>query len=41
MSIPVVQTYGIVIAISGALAGLAGVLLSSSFFLNPNSASTR
>ena len=40
MSIPVVQTYGIVIAISGALAGLAGVLLSSSFFLNPNSGFT-
>jgi branched-chain amino acid transport system permease protein len=37
MSIPVVQTYGIVIAISGALAGLAGVLLSPSFFLSPNS----
>jgi branched-chain amino acid transport system permease protein len=37
MAIPVVQTYGIVIAISGALAGLAGVLLSPSFFLNPNS----
>lgn len=37
MSIPVVQTYGIVIAISGALAGLAGVLLSPTFFLNPNS----
>ena len=37
MSIPVVQTYGIVIAISGGLAGLAGVLLSPSFFLNPNS----
>jgi branched-chain amino acid transport system permease protein len=37
MSIPVVQTYGIVIAISGALAGLAGVLLSPSFFLNPQS----
>jgi branched-chain amino acid transport system permease protein len=40
MSIPVVQTYGIVIAISGALAGLAGVLLSPSFFLNPNSGFT-
>jgi branched-chain amino acid transport system permease protein len=37
MSIPVVRTYGIVIAISGALAGLAGVLLSPSFFLNPQS----
>lgn len=37
MSIPVVQTYGIVVAISGALAGLAGVLLSPSFFLNPQS----
>ena len=37
MSIPVVQTYGLVIAISGALAGLAGVLLSPSFFLNPQS----
>jgi branched-chain amino acid transport system permease protein len=40
MSIPVVQTYGIVIAISGALAGLAGVLLSPAFFLNPNSGFT-
>jgi len=40
MSIPVVRTYGIVIAISGALAGLAGVLLSSTFFLNPNSGFT-
>src|SRR2546425_6284766 len=37
MSIPVVRTYGMVIAISGALAGLAGVLLSPFFFLNPNS----
>jgi branched-chain amino acid transport system permease protein len=37
MSIPVVRTYGIVIAISGALAGLAGVLLSPTFFLNPQS----
>jgi branched-chain amino acid transport system permease protein len=37
MSIPVVQTYGIVIAISGALAGLAGVLLAPTFFLNPQS----
>jgi branched-chain amino acid transport system permease protein len=37
MSIPVVRTYGLVIAISGALAGLAGVLLSPFFFLNPNS----
>jgi branched-chain amino acid transport system permease protein len=37
MSIPVEKTYGIVIAISGGLAGLAGVLLSPSFFLNPNS----
>ena len=37
MSIPVERTYGIVIAISGALAGLAGVLLSPFFFLNPNS----
>jgi branched-chain amino acid transport system permease protein len=37
MSIPVVQTYGLVIAISGGLAGLAGVLLSPSFFLNPQS----
>ena len=40
MSIPVVQTYGVVIAISGALAGLAGVLLSPAFFLNPNSGFT-
>jgi branched-chain amino acid transport system permease protein len=37
MSIPVVQTYGIVIAISGGLAGLAGVLLAPTFFLNPQS----
>ena len=37
MAIPVVRTYGLVIAISGALAGLAGVLLSPFFFLNPNS----
>src|SRR5207245_6326011 len=37
MSIPVVRTYGMVIAISGALAGLAGVLLSPFFFLHPNS----
>src|SRR5260370_11320798 len=37
MSIPVVRTYGMVIAISGGLAGLAGVLLSPFFFLNPNS----
>ena len=37
MAIPVVQTYGMVIAISGALAGLAGVLLSPFFFLNPQS----
>ena len=35
MAIPVVRTYGMVIAISGALAGLAGVLLSPFFFLNP------
>jgi len=37
MAIPVVRTYGVVIAISGALAGLAGVLLSPFFFLNPSS----
>ena len=37
MSIPVERTYGMVIAISGGLAGLAGVLLSPFFFLNPNS----
>jgi branched-chain amino acid transport system permease protein len=37
MSIPVVRTYGIVIAISGGLAGLAGVLLAPTFFLNPQS----
>src|SRR5258708_8581464 len=37
MSIPVVRTYGMVIAISGGLAGMAGVLLSPFFFLNPNS----
>jgi branched-chain amino acid transport system permease protein len=32
-----VRTYAIVIAISGGLAGLAGVLLAPSFFLNPQS----
>lgn len=37
MAIPVVRTYGTVIAISGGLAGLAGVLLSPFFFLNPTS----
>jgi len=37
MSIPVERTYGTVIAISGALAGVAGVLLSPFFFLSPNS----
>lgn len=37
MSIPVVRTYGLVIVISGALAGVAGVLLSPLFFLNPSS----
>lgn len=37
MAIPVVRTYGLVIAISGALAGLAGILLSPFFFLNPQS----
>jgi branched-chain amino acid transport system permease protein len=37
MSVPVVRTYGVVIAISGGLAGLAGVLLSPFFFLNPSS----
>jgi len=37
MAIPVVRTYGMVIAISGALAGLAGILLSPFFFLNPQS----
>jgi branched-chain amino acid transport system permease protein len=37
MSIPVERTYAMVIAISGGLAGLAGVLLSPFFFLNPNS----
>jgi len=37
MSIPVVRTYGVVITISGALAGVAGVLLSPFFFLNPSS----
>src|SRR5436190_1286083 len=40
MAIPVVRTYGIVIAVSGALAGLAGVLLSPLFFLNPSSGFT-
>jgi branched-chain amino acid transport system permease protein len=37
MSVPVVRTYGVVIAISGGLAGLAGVLLSPFYFLNPSS----
>jgi branched-chain amino acid transport system permease protein len=37
MSIPVVRTYAVVIAISGGLAGLAGVLLSPFYFLNPSS----
>ncbi len=37
MSIPVERTYGLVIAISGGLAGVAGVLLSPFFFLSPNS----
>jgi len=37
MAIPVVRTYAVVIAISGALAGVAGILLSPFFFLNPSS----
>jgi branched-chain amino acid transport system permease protein len=37
MAIPVVRTYAVVIAISGALAGIAGILLSPFFFLNPSS----
>ena len=37
MSIPVERTYGLVIAISGGLAGVAGVLLSPFFFLSPTS----
>lgn len=35
MGIPTVTTFMIVMAISGALAGLAGVLLSSVFYLSP------
>lgn len=37
MAIPVAWTYGLVIVVSGALAGIAGVLLSPLFFLNPSS----
>jgi branched-chain amino acid transport system permease protein len=40
MAVPVVRTYGMVIAISGALAGLAGVLLGPLYFLNPQSGFT-
>src|SRR5438132_1118639 len=37
MACPVVRAYGMVVAISGGLAGLDGVLPSPFFFLNPNS----
>jgi branched-chain amino acid transport system permease protein len=40
MGIPVTATFAIVIAISAALAGLAGVLLSSIFYLSPTSGYT-
>jgi branched-chain amino acid transport system permease protein len=37
MGIPINATFGIVIALSAGLAGLAGVLLSSTFYLSPTS----
>lgn len=37
MGIPIDATFGFVIAISAGLAGLAGVLLSSTFYLSPTS----
>jgi branched-chain amino acid transport system permease protein len=40
MGIPVTATFAIVIAISAAFAGLAGVLLSSIFYLSPTSGFT-
>jgi branched-chain amino acid transport system permease protein len=40
MGIPINATFAIVIALSGALAGLAGVLLSSIFYLAPTSGFT-
>lgn len=40
MGIPVERTYAVVIVISAGLAGLAGVMLSSIFFLSPNSGFT-
>jgi branched-chain amino acid transport system permease protein len=40
MGIPINATFAIVIALSAALAGLAGVLLSSTFYLSPTSGFT-
>ena len=40
MGIPIDATFGFVIAISAGLAGLAGVLLSSTFYLSPTSGFT-
>lgn len=40
MGIPVERTYAVVIMISAGLAGLAGVMLSSIFFLSPTSGFT-
>lgn len=40
MGIPVERTYAVVIVISAGLAGLAGVMLSSIFFLSPTSGFT-
>ncbi len=40
MGIPINATFAVVIALSAALAGLAGVLLSSTFFLSPTSGFT-
>jgi branched-chain amino acid transport system permease protein len=40
MGIPINATFGIVIALSAGLAGLAGVLLSSTFYLSPTSGFT-
>jgi len=37
MAVPVGETYAIVMVVSSALAGLAGVLLSSFFYLSPTS----
>jgi branched-chain amino acid transport system permease protein len=40
MGVPVERTYAVVIVISAGLAGLAGVMLSSIFFLSPSSGFT-